>query len=100
MHDRTWVRSITAPCNQGSMAFHRRMGFAAERGDGVPVHLHFAGEGGHRVVCCRRITPDAWPLAPQLRSEADSCRLVVSAPRPTVVADGTPITGEELTDCA
>jgi GNAT superfamily N-acetyltransferase len=104
MHERTWVRSITAPCNQGSLAFHRRMGFVVERGDGVidgiPVRLHFAGEGGHRVVFCRRITPDAWPLAPPLRVEADSCRLVVSAPRPTIVASETRLLGEELTDCA
>jgi len=67
-YGRAWVCSITAPGNRASIAFHRRMGFAIDPGDavidGVPVKLDYAGAGGHRVVFCRRLAPDAWPLAP------------------------------------
>lgn len=67
---RDWVSSITAPCNQTSIDFHRRMGFLVDPGDGevdgVPVRLDYAGAGGHRVVFHRRISPNAWPAAPDL----------------------------------
>ena len=60
MHERRWVRSITAPCNLASIAFHQGMGFSLERGDvivdGVPVWLDYAGDGGHRVVFRRPVT--------------------------------------------
>jgi len=69
MHERAWVCSITAPCNRSSIAFHLRMGFVPEGGDGVidgvPVRFDYAGEGGHRVVFCRRVAPDLWPAAPE-----------------------------------
>jgi GNAT superfamily N-acetyltransferase len=54
MHGRRFVRSITAPSNQLSIAFHRGMGFEPLHGDvvvdGVPVWFDYAGAGGHRVV--------------------------------------------------
>jgi GNAT superfamily N-acetyltransferase len=54
MHDRAWVRSITSPANQGSIAFHRALGLEPVRGDitidGTPVWLDYAGTGGHRIV--------------------------------------------------
>jgi hypothetical protein len=34
------------------------------RVDGVPVSLDHAGEGGYRAVIYRRVSPDAWPVAP------------------------------------
>jgi GNAT superfamily N-acetyltransferase len=62
MQGRRWVRSITAPSNQVSIAFHRSMGFETLRGDlvvdGVPVWLDYAGAGGHRVVFRRGLLPD------------------------------------------
>jgi len=40
-HNRSVVRSCTSPVNEGSVAFHRRMGFTIEAGDsevdGIPV---------------------------------------------------------------
>jgi len=63
MQGRRWVRSITAPSNQVSIAFHRSMGFETLRGDvvadGVPVWLDYAGAGGHRVVFRREVVPGA-----------------------------------------
>jgi GNAT superfamily N-acetyltransferase len=54
MHERRFVRSITAPSNQLSIAFHRGMGFEPLHGDvvvdGVPIWFDYAGLGGHRVV--------------------------------------------------
>ena len=76
MQGRAWVRSITAPGNRVSIAFHQSMGFVSERGDGtvdgVPVRRDYAGPGGHRVVFHRRVAPDVWPVAqePRLASEA------------------------------
>ncbi|OIK00866.1 GNAT family N-acetyltransferase [Streptomyces sp. MUSC 14] len=54
---RAEVRAITSPTNTGSIAFHRAMGFAVERGDreigGLPVHTDYDGPGQDRV-CFRR----------------------------------------------
>lgn len=53
------VRCVTAPVNTDSVAFHRKMGFEIEAGngeiDGVPVHRDHDGPGGDRVLFCRRI---------------------------------------------
>jgi GNAT superfamily N-acetyltransferase len=50
----TECQSITSPLNRTSIAFHTGMGFELLAGDGevdgIPVHLHHAGEGQHRVV--------------------------------------------------
>jgi predicted GNAT superfamily acetyltransferase len=58
-HARSLVRSVTAPGNRGSIAFHTAMGFAIEPGDGevrgVPVHLNHDGPGVHRVRFSKRI---------------------------------------------
>lgn len=55
------VRAITSPANTGSIAFHRAMGFALEKGDreidGVPVHSDYDGPGQDRVCFHRRIAP-------------------------------------------
>ena len=32
-HGRTLVRCVTSPVNEGSIAFHRALGFDVERGD-------------------------------------------------------------------
>lgn len=68
MHGRSHVRSITAPCNRGSIAFHRGMGFEPLHGDvvvdGVPIWFDYAGAGGHRVVFRRSLAPGACVQAP------------------------------------
>jgi GNAT superfamily N-acetyltransferase len=91
IHGRVGVCSITAPGNRVSIAFHLRVGFVLERGDGVvdgvPVRLDYAGEGGHRAAFHRRVAPDAWPVAPQ------PCLLAPAAGE-------TPLVVSELTDCA
>lgn len=50
----TEVHAITSPVNAGSIAFHRSMGFSivqtGTEQDGIPVCLHHAGEGQHRVL--------------------------------------------------
>jgi ribosomal protein S18 acetylase RimI-like enzyme len=47
------VRLVTSPVNKGSIAFHRRMGFAVLPGDGeidgVSVWRDYDGPGEHRV---------------------------------------------------
>ena len=47
------VRCITSPVNSASIAFHTRMGFAAEPGEsaagGMPVARDYDGPGEHRV---------------------------------------------------
>jgi ribosomal protein S18 acetylase RimI-like enzyme len=47
------VRSVTAPVNQGSIRFHRQMGFDIEPGDteinGVPVTSGYDGDGHDRI---------------------------------------------------
>ena len=44
---------ITSPLNKGSIAFHERMGFKAELGDGfldgIPVFQNYDGSGNSRV---------------------------------------------------
>jgi GNAT superfamily N-acetyltransferase len=63
MSGRRWARSITAPGNQRSIAFHRSMGFVMQPGDvvvdGVPIWLNYAGVDGHRVVFRRGLGDDA-----------------------------------------
>ncbi len=73
MHGRCCVRSITAPSNQLSIAFHRSLGFAPLHGDvivdGLPVWFDYAGAGGHRVVFRRQIAPEYEPALPGSVSE-------------------------------
>lgn len=56
---RSVVRCVTAPVNTGSIAFHRKMGFEIEPGDGevdgIPVHRDQDGPGVDRVLFRRRI---------------------------------------------
>lgn len=53
------VRCITSPVNKGSIAFHERMGFGIEAGDGAsdgtPVHLDYDGDGQPKVVFMKDI---------------------------------------------
>ena len=48
------VRSVTAPVNKVSIAFHLRMGFSIEPGDilieGISVAENYDGRGGDRVL--------------------------------------------------
>jgi ribosomal protein S18 acetylase RimI-like enzyme len=50
----TKVSCITSPVNEGSLAFHRAMGFSLKESDtevdGVPVHRHYDGLNRDRVV--------------------------------------------------
>jgi GNAT superfamily N-acetyltransferase len=98
MHERAWVCSFTSPGNRVSIAFHLRMGFVLERGDGVvdglPVRPDHAGEGGHRVVFHRRVAPGAWPVAPEPHLVAPASQSVAPA------AGETPLVVSELTDGA
>jgi len=52
--DRTVVRACTSPVNKGSIAFHTRMGFLIEPGDGmvdgVAVTLDYNRPGDHKVL--------------------------------------------------
>ena len=68
--------------------------------EGIPVRLHFSGEGVHGVVFCRRIIPDAWPRSPQSESEAASSDPVAAAPPAIVIVDKTRLMAPTLTDCA
>jgi ribosomal protein S18 acetylase RimI-like enzyme len=47
------IRAVTAPVNQGSVAFHQKMGFEVEPGNaqtgGVPVAPSYDGDGQDRV---------------------------------------------------
>ncbi len=91
MHERAWCAASPTPGDRLSIAFHLRMGFVPERGDGavdgLPVRLDYAGKGGHRVVFHRRVAPDIWPAAPTPRSLAST-------------AVPTPLAVIELIDCA
>ncbi len=48
------VRAITSPVNEGSIAFHGRMGFGIVEGDsrvdGLSVHSDYDGDGKEKVV--------------------------------------------------
>jgi ribosomal protein S18 acetylase RimI-like enzyme len=54
------VRAITAPVNQGSINFHRRMGFDIEPGNaevnGVAVTSGYDGDGHDRVRFVKHLT--------------------------------------------
>jgi len=54
------VRAVTAPVNQDSVRFHRRMGFVIEPGDaevnGVPVTAGYDGAGQDRVRFTKTLT--------------------------------------------
>jgi len=48
------VRCVTSPVNNGSIAFHVKMGFEFEAGegkteDGIPVHMNYDGRGQSRI---------------------------------------------------
>jgi ribosomal protein S18 acetylase RimI-like enzyme len=47
---RTTVRAVTAPVNEGSIAFHRALGFEVER-----VAPSYDGRGGDRVLLVRTL---------------------------------------------
>ena len=53
------VSCITSPVNRGSIAFHKRVGFAIKEGDarveGVPVRTDYDGPGEDRVVFVKEI---------------------------------------------
>jgi ribosomal protein S18 acetylase RimI-like enzyme len=53
------VRSITSPVNEGSIAFHRQMGFqllpSATEVNGYPVCVDHAGPGQHRVLFSKQL---------------------------------------------
>jgi predicted GNAT superfamily acetyltransferase len=54
------VRAITAPVNQDSVKFHRKIGFDVEPGDaeadGVPVVAGYDGDGNDRVRFVKTLT--------------------------------------------
>jgi ribosomal protein S18 acetylase RimI-like enzyme len=56
---RTTVQCITSPINKNSIAFHRRMGFEIEPGDGqedgISVHTNYDGKGESRVLFIKRL---------------------------------------------
>lgn len=58
-HHRTTVRACTSPENKGSVAFHKRMGFQLEPGngelDGVPVTFDYNRAGEHKVLFKRQV---------------------------------------------
>lgn len=57
----TEVHAVTSPANQGSIAFHKNVGFEMELGDaevdGVQVKTDYDGRGHSRVRFVRRLTP-------------------------------------------
>ncbi|MFB5189277.1 GNAT family N-acetyltransferase [Alicyclobacillus fastidiosus] len=63
VHERgcTEVHAVTSPVNKGSIAFHTRMGFEIEPGDGevdgVPVKTDYDGRGQSRVRFVRKLGP-------------------------------------------
>jgi ribosomal protein S18 acetylase RimI-like enzyme len=58
-HDRNIVRCVTAPVNQGSIAFHTRMGFQIEpseaQKEGVAYSLDYDGAGEHRLKFVKKL---------------------------------------------
>jgi len=57
------VRCATSPVNIGSIAFHRRMGFAIEdserRAGDVPVAVDYDGPSEDRVLFCKSLDPES-----------------------------------------
>jgi ribosomal protein S18 acetylase RimI-like enzyme len=57
---RDLVRAVTAPVNQGSVRFHKRMGFDIEPGDsevdGIPVASGYDGDTNDRVRFIKHLT--------------------------------------------
>lgn len=55
----TRVHCVTSPVNGGSIAFHQRIGFRCEPGDGerdgIPVHRDYDAGGEERVVFCKTL---------------------------------------------
>ncbi|USG68317.1 GNAT family N-acetyltransferase [Brevibacillus ruminantium] len=55
------VRCVTSPVNKVSIAFHTRMGFQVEMGDGevdgVPVTTNYDGKGHDRVLFLKHLEP-------------------------------------------
>ena len=49
-HGRTIVRSVTSPDDEDSIAFHRALGFEAER-----VAEDYDGPGEDRILLCKRL---------------------------------------------
>jgi GNAT superfamily N-acetyltransferase len=64
-HGLTVVRSVTAPVNKGSIAFHSALGFAILPGndeiDGVPVTYDPGPQGDHLVCFELTLGPEAAP---------------------------------------
>jgi GNAT superfamily N-acetyltransferase len=58
-YGRDTVRCVTAPVNQISIAFHKRMGFEVEPGDytvgGMLIHRDYDGPGENRVLFVKKI---------------------------------------------
>jgi GNAT superfamily N-acetyltransferase len=58
-HNRSLVRSVTAPINKDSIAFHARMGFQIEaqqtQVDGMPAYPDYDGPGLPRVLFFKRL---------------------------------------------
>ena len=57
---RSVVRCVTSPVNQGSISFHRRMGFSMEPGtkivEGIPVAENYDGKNEDRVLFRKTLT--------------------------------------------
>jgi GNAT superfamily N-acetyltransferase len=53
------VRCVTSPVNSGSLGFHQRMGFAAEKANGdyngVACSLNYDGPDEHRVLLVKNL---------------------------------------------
>jgi GNAT superfamily N-acetyltransferase len=81
MHGRRFVRSITAPSSQPSIAFHRGMGFEPVHGDivvdGVPIWFDYAGAGGHRVVFRRSLVVGGSTAVPA--DAGDECDRILAS---------------------
>ncbi|SDZ14266.1 GNAT family N-acetyltransferase [Thermoactinomyces sp. DSM 45892] len=53
------IRCVTSPINQGSIAFHQRMGFSIVEGnatvEGVSVQKNYDGRGQDRVLFVKEL---------------------------------------------